>query len=86
MGLVHGVIVNKEYMTIMAKPLAENNIAALTFDLGGYGESYYRPETKYKAINEVLAAADYLRQRLSGNRKAKIALNPAGQLSTSSHQ
>ncbi|MBU0469578.1 MAG: alpha/beta fold hydrolase [Candidatus Omnitrophica bacterium] len=72
--LVHGVIVNKEYMTIMAKTLAENNIAALTFDLGGYGESHYRPETKYKAINEVLAAASYLRQRLSNNNNTKIGL------------
>jgi len=62
--LVHGVIVNKEYMAALARTLAENGLSALVFDLGGYGESYARSESKQAVVNDVIAAAAYLRKRI----------------------
>ncbi len=41
--LCHGVNSSKEVMAPLAVELARNGIAAITFDLGGYGESYPLP-------------------------------------------
>ena len=58
--LCHGVIVNKEYMEAMAQTLSENGVIALTFDLGGYGESSKREESEEKNVAEILACVKYL--------------------------
>jgi len=59
--LCHGVIVNKEYMETMAITFAQNGMVALTFDLGGYGESYKRQDSDEKNVQEILTAVNYLR-------------------------
>jgi dienelactone hydrolase len=41
--LCHGVSSHKDTMTPLAVELAKQGIAAITFDFGGYGESYSRP-------------------------------------------
>lgn len=72
--LVHGVMVNKEYLDLMARTFADNGIVALTFDLGGYGESYPRAESKDAVTRDVLAAASFLQKKLPNSDKSKIGL------------
>ncbi|MBE9228129.1 alpha/beta fold hydrolase [Phormidium sp. LEGE 05292] len=43
MVLTHGINSTKEIMSPLAIELAREGIAALTFDFGGFGESYFRP-------------------------------------------
>jgi len=59
--LIHGVVVNKEYMATAAKMLADNHIHALAFDLGGYGESYRRAETQGAILADVQSAVSFLK-------------------------
>jgi dienelactone hydrolase len=71
--LVHGVLVNREYMTFFAQGLARQGLAVLSLDLGGYGESDPRPESESENLAETLEAINQLRQ-LPGVDNNRIAL------------
>lgn len=71
--LVHGVMVHREYMAFFARVLARQGWVVLTFDLGGYGESDFRPESEGDNLDETLAAIGQLRQ-LPGVDNNRIAL------------
>lgn len=72
--LVHGVVVNKEYMATAAGFLADNGILALTFDMGGYGESYKRKDSQAANTKDLLAAVGFLREKNPLIRVGKINL------------
>lgn len=63
--LVHGVSSSKEMMIPLAIELARNNIASLTFDFGGFGESH--------SLKKNQQSIDYLTQ--STVKDAKSILN-----------
>lgn len=71
--LVHGVLVQREYMAFFARVLARQGRVVLIFDLGGYGESDSRPESESDNLDETLAAIGQLRQ-LPGVDNNRIAL------------
>ena len=71
--LVHGVLVQREYMAFFARILARQGRVVLSFDLGGYGESDPRPESESDNLEETLAAIGQLRQ-LPGVDNNRIAL------------
>ncbi|XWK88147.1 MAG: alpha/beta fold hydrolase [Phormidium sp.] len=62
MVLTHGINSTKEIMSPLAIELAREGIAALTFDFGGFGESYFRPyseggnDTDSKAVMAFIQA------------------------------
>ncbi|PIQ28765.1 hypothetical protein COW36_12025 [bacterium (Candidatus Blackallbacteria) CG17_big_fil_post_rev_8_21_14_2_50_48_46] len=71
--LVHGVIVNRQYMSYFAKSLAQMGLAVLSLDLGGYGESDPRPESEADNLADAQAAIAWLRQ-FPGIDNSRIAL------------
>lgn len=71
--LVHGVLVQREYMAFWARSLARQGVVTLIFDLGGYGESDPRPESESDNLQETLAAIGQLRQ-LPGVDNDRIAV------------
>ncbi|MBF0570771.1 MAG: alpha/beta hydrolase [Candidatus Omnitrophica bacterium] len=72
--LVHGVIWNKEYMDLMAQTLADNGLMVLTFDIGGYAESYHRAASQGGNAKDVLAAVSFLRKQWPNPADAAIGI------------
>lgn len=61
--LCHGVSSSKDTMKPLAIALAQRGIAAVTFDFGGYGESYRRSESLNANLRDTQRVIDWVRQQ-----------------------
>lgn len=59
--LCHGVSSSKDTLAPLAIELARNGIASITFDFGGYGESYRRSPTQEANIADGQAVLDWVK-------------------------
>ncbi|CAN1213254.1 alpha/beta hydrolase [Tumidithrix helvetica PCC 7403] len=59
--LCHGVSSTKEMMAPLAIELARHGVAALAYDSGGFGESYARPYSEDKNLDDARAVVAFVR-------------------------
>lgn len=71
--LVHGVIVNRQYMRYLADTLVQQKWWVLNLDLDGFGESYRGESSEATHLQDIFTALNFLQQEHLVDRH-KIAL------------
>jgi pimeloyl-ACP methyl ester carboxylesterase len=67
--LCHGIRSSKDTMSSLAFELARRGIAAVTFDFGGSGQSYHRPQSQLENQRDAETILAWVRQQTSLDRQ-----------------